>query len=367
MCRRSPPQTGGSWWYKGNFLLDGHNNADFGRGTFSLQVYGGGRLRWLFGDGQLVPVQAWPADSTPSLLDGQWHRVILVRRYDNGGAVLEMYIDGDLIASNNTIQRDMREWWDTWDAFPSDQSGWFWGIEKQVVTGINQQYEDFKGWVDDRRFYARAKSAEEIRLQNADLVGVVRYGEGSGSIACDGITGECSQVSPGSWSAVDAPVSPAADGSPDPSPDPDPDSDDDNDDSGDTGDTGGTAGTVNVITFDDAFGAYPWADLSQWIRDPGAYGGNPGPTAYASNYSSFPQETASFSFTTPQILESIDIATLLSGEFVVTTDTEQARLTTSANVPATLTTGFSEPTSSVTISFVGPNFGIDNIVSVTPE
>jgi len=59
----------GNWWFKGNFLLDGHNNGSgFSLGTFSLQFYGGGRVRWLLGDGSgsiptggLWSVGAYPA------------------------------------------------------------------------------------------------------------------------------------------------------------------------------------------------------------------------------------------------------------------------------------------------------------------
>ena len=39
------PLSSSSWWFEGNFLLDGHNNSNFTAGTFSLQFYGGGRLR----------------------------------------------------------------------------------------------------------------------------------------------------------------------------------------------------------------------------------------------------------------------------------------------------------------------------------
>ena len=73
----SAPYSDSGWWYTGNFLLDGHNNASFGAGTFSLQFYGGGRLRWLLGDGgdpgpgDVWAVQAFPASSTPSLIDDQ--------------------------------------------------------------------------------------------------------------------------------------------------------------------------------------------------------------------------------------------------------------------------------------------------------
>lgn len=71
----------------GNFLLDGHNNGDFSAGTFSLQHYGGGRIRWALGDGAnpgpggIWAVQAFPANETPSLLDGQAHLVAAVRRF----------------------------------------------------------------------------------------------------------------------------------------------------------------------------------------------------------------------------------------------------------------------------------------------
>ena len=341
-CADDPqPAVGGEWWFKGNFLLDGHNNFSYGNGTFSLQVYGGGRIRWLFGDGQLRPVQAWPATSTDSLLDGQWHKITLVRRYNASSAVLEMYIDGSLVATRDAVQTNMRQWWDDWSGFPAGQEGWFWGIEKQVSLGLNNQYEDFKGLLDNRKFFARAKTAEEITHEYDGLVGVMRHREGTGSLSCDSVTGICTQLTNMSWSAENAPET-FATGSP-------------------------PGGPRNVVTLDEPFNAYPWIDLSNWIRDTGAYAGNPGPTAYARNYFNFPQETASFSFSTPQVLESIDVATLHNGAFVITTDFETATFDTSANVPLTLRTGFTEPTSTVTIGYVGGNFGIDNIVSVEPE
>lgn len=77
------PYSSDGWWLAGNWLLDGHTRpegfmpGDTREGTFSLQFYGGGRLRWTFADakggmpkGMVYAVQAWPATSTPSLLAG---------------------------------------------------------------------------------------------------------------------------------------------------------------------------------------------------------------------------------------------------------------------------------------------------------
>ncbi len=120
------PYSDSGWWLTGNFLLDGHTRPQgflggaTREGTFSLQFHGGGRLRWMFADGDLdVPgkvwaVQAWPASATPSLLDGRWHHVAAVRRWRAPeGATLELWIDGAKIARTDIPGRvDMRRWWD---------------------------------------------------------------------------------------------------------------------------------------------------------------------------------------------------------------------------------------------------------------
>jgi hypothetical protein len=67
-----------NWWFAGNFLLDGHTRPDgfypnnTREGTFSLQFYGGGRLRWMFADdadavpvGKVWSVQAYPCFDDP--------------------------------------------------------------------------------------------------------------------------------------------------------------------------------------------------------------------------------------------------------------------------------------------------------------
>jgi chitodextrinase len=165
------PYSSSSWWYSGNFLLDGHNNAnaEFEKGTFSLQVFNGGRLRWLFGDGSAAAqregrVHAVQNGASKSLLDGNWHQVTLVRRSRSGGATLEMWIDGTSIDSETTSSMtDMRQWWNGWTGYPTNQAGWFWGTEKQAALRTISQYEDYKGHIDELRFWSRAKSADEIQ------------------------------------------------------------------------------------------------------------------------------------------------------------------------------------------------------------
>jgi hypothetical protein len=197
------PYVTGDWWYDGNFLLDGHNNGSFGEGTFSLQFYGGGRLRWLFGDG--APnvsgghwsVGAYPADGTPSLL-GAWHHVALVRRWVNQAeAQLELWIDGSMIDSEISSERtDMRQWFDNWSNFPATQQGWFWGSEKQAVVGILDQYEDYKGLIADVRYWAVAKTADAlsndwsqpITGDEPGLVGWYPMNDGAGVTTCDALS-----------------------------------------------------------------------------------------------------------------------------------------------------------------------------------
>ena len=190
------PYSDGAWWYKGNFLLDGHNNNSFEQGTFSLQFYGGGRLRWLFGDGSTQwSVGVYPATGTPSLLDDAWHAVALVRRFEGGsGATLELWIDGVQIATETSdVRTNMRTWWDTWDAFPEAQPGWFWGAEKQAAVLVLDQYEDYKGEIAELRYWTIARSEDALAAPSAvtggeaGLVGWIPFDEGTGDRACDAL------------------------------------------------------------------------------------------------------------------------------------------------------------------------------------
>lgn len=197
------PLSAGNWWFEGNFLLDGFNNGAFQNGTFALQFYGSGRVRWLFGDGvspglgDVHSIQASPASSGPNLLDGAWHQLTLIRRWSGStDADLELWIDGVMIDSVTVAQRtDMRVWWDAWPGFPASQNGWFWGAEKQAAVGALSQYEDYKGLVDEMRFWSRAKSAAEIANDwfkpvvgsEPGLVGWFEF-EGSGLSACDSLS-----------------------------------------------------------------------------------------------------------------------------------------------------------------------------------
>ena len=112
----------------------------------------------------------------------------------------------------------MRQWWDNWIGFPAAQAGWFWGAEKQAAIGALSQYEDYKGLVDEIRFWSRAKSPEEITHgwthgvaggENG-LVGLYRFSECSGTTIANVLdpqdTMQFFGMKPGFWSQNDAPV-----------------------------------------------------------------------------------------------------------------------------------------------------------------
>ena len=216
------PYSSCCWWFAGNFLLDGHNNNTFSEGTFSLQFYGGGRLRWLVGDGAssvlaggIWSVGAFPASTTPSLLDGQWHRVNLVRRWSGlSDADYELWIDGILVDTETSPTRvDFRTWWDDWSTFPIGQEGWFWAAEKQAAIGALEQYEDYKGPLDALLFFDRALSPAEIALGACETstgrVGSFPFDEGMGAETCALLdAGRCMdliQGQAGLWSDLAAP------------------------------------------------------------------------------------------------------------------------------------------------------------------
>ena len=229
------PYSSGQWWWKGNFLLDGHNNnSGFSLGTFSLQFYASGRVRWLFGDGSgSIPTGGlWGiggnSATSPSLLDGQWHQLTLVRRFSGGGADLEMWIDGALIdTETSNVQTNMASsYWDNWTGFGGAQNGWFFGAEKQAAVGVLSQYEDYKGLIDELRFWSRAKSATEIANGYANpvtgtetgLVGWFDFSEGSGAQTCDVLAASrCMSLvnaNPNVWSGSNAPLTGSADTTP---------------------------------------------------------------------------------------------------------------------------------------------------------
>jgi chitodextrinase len=221
------PYSSSSWWYAGNFLLDGHNNTTYSSGTFSLQFFNGGRVRWLFGDGAPAAqrnggLHAIQNANSPSLLDGAWHQLTLVRRANGNGATLEMWIDGALTASENTSAlTDMRAWWNSWSGFP--QAGWIWGAEKQAALGVISQYEDYKGNVDELRFWSIAKTPAEIS-QNYRLPvtgaenGLVGHFSFEGQSACNQVGStacmSASRLQSGAWSGPQAPLAGSGDTQP---------------------------------------------------------------------------------------------------------------------------------------------------------
>lgn len=231
------PYDGYGWWFNGNFLLDGHNNAAFERGTFSLQFHGGGRVRWMFSDGSapsggVYAVQAYPANATPSLLDGSWHQITLVRRWSGSSAsTLEMWIDGVLIDDETVPRRtNMRQFWDTWSGYPSAERGWFWGAEKQSAVYTGYPFEDYKGLLDEVRFWTRAKTAAEIQAGYASpvsgsesgLAGRYAFEERAGTSTCNALAAsQCMTLvrsRTGTWATPNAPLA----GAPPPPPPPPP-------------------------------------------------------------------------------------------------------------------------------------------------
>lgn len=230
------PYSRPDWWYEGNWLLDGHTRpkgfspSDTREGTFSLQFYGGGRLRWMFADdanvipiGKVWAVQAQPARTTASLLDGKWHHVACVRRWAEGSeAILELWIDGKMIASQKIPQRvNMRKYWDSLPHpdNPKNLGGWSWGSE--VMTSWDfyfTQYEDYKGLLDELKFWDRAKTEDELKNRWSEavkgnekgLVGYFPMDEGAGNILKDKLSPPQAmtlhKMTKDSWSNENAPV-----------------------------------------------------------------------------------------------------------------------------------------------------------------
>jgi hypothetical protein len=194
------------WWCNGNFLIDGIEFGGVANGSFALQVYGGGRLRWLFGDEGAAPAldgfwsigNASGSSSNPSLLDGAWHSVALVRRFTGtAGADLEMWIDGVLIDTvRSNVRTDVgRHWAGIADAALQGNiySGWFFMAEKQAVNIPNFVLEDYKGLIDEVRFWNRAKTTTELSTQwrapvavgATGLSGYYDFSNATTSQACD--------------------------------------------------------------------------------------------------------------------------------------------------------------------------------------
>ncbi len=176
------PGDSAEWWFDMNFLLDGHNNDNFGAGTFSLGFYNGGYGRWLFGDGSAnMPTGGvWGIQNSSgrNMLDGNRHVWHVVRRWQNSpanSADLESWIDGIIQDTVNTDQRTnmATTYWDSgFPGFPVNQRNWMWGVEKQAALGLLTDYPDYKGIIREIGFYDGALSASDI----SDDQGVIDTG-----------------------------------------------------------------------------------------------------------------------------------------------------------------------------------------------
>jgi Concanavalin A-like lectin/glucanases superfamily len=150
------------------------------------------------GPGGVWGVQAANTAATPSLLDGRWHHVACVRRWQGSTqARLELWIDGILRGTETSdVRTNLATLWSTWAQFPSSQRGWFFGAEKQAAIGSLSQYEDYKGLLTELRFWNRALGSTDFAPPNflravtgteAGLVGWYRFQEAQGTTACDSV------------------------------------------------------------------------------------------------------------------------------------------------------------------------------------
>jgi Concanavalin A-like lectin/glucanases superfamily len=155
------------WWCNGNFLVDG---VAGGAGTFALQFYGGGRIRWLHSDTDTSTAANgfWgigPGNANnPTIVDNQWHHIATVRRFVNTNqSQLELWVDGVLIDTQTTNARTNFAQLYSEASFSSyPYVGWFFLAEKQAVNIADFALEDHKGLIDELRFWNRAKTANEL-------------------------------------------------------------------------------------------------------------------------------------------------------------------------------------------------------------
>lgn len=193
------------WWFYGNFLVDGHQNSNFQAGTFSIQI-AAGRPRWTFGDGAAAGANTgslWGMQSaaTNTVLDGAWHSLACVRRWNGGSnADLELWVDGSLVSTQTTTSRTnmATTYWDSWTGYPANQNCWMFGTEKQAALGVISQWEDFKGQIGETRFWSIARSTGSLGQSvssntvvgnETGLVGLYRWTEQAGTTAANTLSG----------------------------------------------------------------------------------------------------------------------------------------------------------------------------------
>jgi hypothetical protein len=187
-----------TYWTPGNFLLDGYNNgANPENGGFSLQLTNTGRLQWLFGDGAAAGARTGDTHcirGTTNIIDGNAHRIDLVRRDDGaGGSILELWVDGNLegTETSTAFTTMYTTYWDDWAAFPSNERFWMIGAEKfSVLNGA--EWEDYMGDLFLLAFWDTAlaeedleRPAEQITATDDNLVGFYRFEEQTGTTCAD--------------------------------------------------------------------------------------------------------------------------------------------------------------------------------------
>lgn len=204
------------WWFFGNFLLDGHNNDFDYEGTFDLQVFNSGRIRWLFGDGSAANARVGDMHgiqnpSGISILDGSRHVIHCVRRWSDSpanSADLELYVDGTLQDTENSTNRTnmASTYWDSWTSFPVGQDNWMFAAEKNAALDPGD-WADYKGLIEEVTFYNGALSTGDISADqgvvdtgHADYADHFGFREGTGNPSSEnGITMTLNNAQPGGF------------------------------------------------------------------------------------------------------------------------------------------------------------------------
>jgi len=223
------PYGGGSTWQYMNWIIDGNNNTDVVDGTFSCGVYGSGRVRGLIGDGtNLVWLQPAVTGDVPSIVDDQWHQIVIGGRESGVNDIdYELWVDGaiqdSVTITNGRTDFDATFWTgNSWATFPASQGNWTFGAEKLSSLNLLDHQPDFKGdytaltlWdVAPTSVAARyASGPTGIAGTESNLISYYPFDEGTGTTASDDLTNSgditfylgATETAP-TWATVPAPL-----------------------------------------------------------------------------------------------------------------------------------------------------------------
>lgn len=207
-----------SYWNPGNFLLDGHNNLNTLNGTFSLNYYGSGRLRWIVGDGvNFIPVQGAITGNVPNVVAGSnWGLIVCIARMTGvSDTTYELWYGSSLIASVVVNRRVnfYTAFWQLWTGYIADQSRWIWGAEHySALNPTSDNYPDHKGLVNQIAFFNADHSLSDINgvllngIQGTEpgYIDHWNFNEQSGNVATseNGLIATLNNMNASQWSSA---------------------------------------------------------------------------------------------------------------------------------------------------------------------